>query len=38
VRRGLIYFAGEHCSIDLQSYMEGAAREGARATHDGSTG
>ncbi|GHO97583.1 hypothetical protein KSF_076310 [Reticulibacter mediterranei] len=26
-----IHFAGEHCSVSFQGYMEGAAREGARA-------
>ena len=31
VRQGQIHFAGEHCSIEMQGYMEGAAREGARA-------
>lgn len=30
-RQGNAHFAGEHCSIDYQGYMEGAAREGARA-------
>jgi monoamine oxidase len=31
VRQGPVHFAGEHCSIEFQGYMEGAAREGARA-------
>jgi monoamine oxidase len=31
VRQGPVLFAGEHCSIEFQGYMEGAAREGARA-------
>lgn len=34
VRQGNIFFAGEHCSVILQGFMEGAAREGARAAHD----
>jgi len=34
VRQGNVHFAGEHCSIDLQGFMEGAAREGARAAGD----
>jgi monoamine oxidase len=29
--RGQIHFAGEHCSVEYQGYMEGAAREGIRA-------
>lgn len=29
--QGPIHFAGEHCSQDFQGYMEGGAREGARA-------
>ena len=28
---GACFFAGEHCSIDFQGYMEGGAQEGARA-------
>ena len=28
------HFAGEHCSIDFQGYMEGGAREGIRAAHE----
>ena len=31
VRQGPIHFAGEHCSVSFQGFMEGAAREGARA-------
>jgi monoamine oxidase len=31
---GLCYFAGEHCSTDFQGFMEGAAREGARAAKE----
>jgi len=31
VAQGPIHFAGEHCSQDFQGYMEGGAREGARA-------
>lgn len=33
-RQGPIHFAGEHCSIDAQGFMEGAAREGARAAQE----
>jgi monoamine oxidase len=29
--QGNIHFAGEHCSIDFQGFMEGGAAEGARA-------
>ncbi len=28
------HFAGEHCSQDFQGYMEGGAREGARAANE----
>ena len=28
------HFAGEHCSIDFQGYMEGGAQEGARAASE----
>jgi monoamine oxidase len=31
---GQCYFAGEHCSTDFQGFMEGAAREGARAAKE----
>ncbi|HZO72629.1 MAG TPA: NAD(P)/FAD-dependent oxidoreductase [Ktedonobacteraceae bacterium] len=34
VRQGPIYFAGEHCSVEFQGFMEGAAREGARAARE----
>jgi monoamine oxidase len=34
VRQGNVLFAGEHCSVPLQGFMEGAAREGARAARD----
>jgi monoamine oxidase len=34
VRQGNVFFAGEHCSVTLQGFMEGAAREGLRAAHD----
>ncbi|HET9110008.1 MAG TPA: NAD(P)/FAD-dependent oxidoreductase [Ktedonobacterales bacterium] len=34
VAQGPIHFAGEHCSIEFQGYMEGAAREGARAARE----
>lgn len=31
VRQGNVHFAGEHCSVDFQGYMEGGAEEGQRA-------
>jgi monoamine oxidase len=31
VAQGAIHFAGEHCSVNFQGYMEGGAAEGARA-------
>jgi len=31
VRQGNIHFAGEHCSINFQGFMEGGAEEGQRA-------
>jgi monoamine oxidase len=31
MRQGAVHFAGEHCSIDFQGYMEGGATEGQRA-------
>ncbi|HEY4178746.1 MAG TPA: NAD(P)/FAD-dependent oxidoreductase [Kofleriaceae bacterium] len=31
VRQGNIFFAGEHCSLDFQGFMEGGASEGKRA-------
>lgn len=34
VRQGRILFAGEHCSVEFQGYMEGAAREGIRAAQE----
>ena len=34
VRQVPIYFAGEHCSVEFQGFMEGAAREGARAARE----
>jgi monoamine oxidase len=34
VRQGNVLFAGEHCSVLLQGFMEGAAREGMRAAHE----
>jgi monoamine oxidase len=34
VAQGNIHFAGEHCSIDFQGYMEGGAREGIRAADE----
>jgi len=33
-RSGNCHFAGEHCSIDFQGLMEGAAVEGARAANE----
>lgn len=34
VRQGKIHFAGEHCSINFQGFMEGGASEGARAANE----
>ncbi|HJT55062.1 MAG TPA: NAD(P)/FAD-dependent oxidoreductase [Ktedonobacteraceae bacterium] len=34
VRQGPIHFAGEHCSVKWQGFMEGAAMEGARAAKE----
>lgn len=34
VRQGFLHFAGEHCSVEYQGFMEGAAREGARAAQE----
>ena len=34
VRQGNIHFAGEHCSIDFQGFMEGGAAEGVRAANE----
>jgi monoamine oxidase len=33
-RSGNCHFAGEHCSINYQGYMEGGAEEGARAANE----
>ena len=34
VRQGNIHFAGEHCSINFQGFMEGGAAEGQRAADE----
>ncbi len=34
MRQGAIHFAGEHCSVRWQGFMEGAAREGIRAAQE----
>jgi len=34
VRQGNVLFAGEHCSVIFQGFMEGAAREGVRAARE----
>jgi monoamine oxidase len=34
VRQGNIHFAGEHCSINFQGFMEGGAEEGVRAANE----
>ena len=34
VRQGNCHFAGEHCSLNFQGYMEGGADEGARAARE----
>lgn len=34
VAQGPVHFAGEHCSVEFQGYMEGAAREGVRAARE----
>jgi monoamine oxidase len=34
VRQGKTHFAGEHCSIGFQGFMEGGAQEGARAANE----
>ena len=34
VRQGAIHFAGEHCSVEAQGFMEGGAREGIRAARE----
>jgi monoamine oxidase len=33
-RQGNIHFAGEHCSINFQGFMEGGAQEGQRAASE----
>ncbi|MFL5665279.1 MAG: flavin monoamine oxidase family protein [Ktedonobacteraceae bacterium] len=33
-RQGKIHFAGEHCSINFQGFMEGGAQEGNRAANE----
>jgi monoamine oxidase len=33
-RSGRCHFAGEHCSINFQGFMEGGAQEGARAANE----
>jgi monoamine oxidase len=34
LRQGNCHFAGEHCSINFQGFMEGGAEEGARAAQE----
>jgi monoamine oxidase len=34
VRQGNVHFAGEHCSINFQGFMEGGAQEGQRAANE----
>lgn len=34
VRQGDVHFAGEHCSVNFQGYMEGGAEEGQRAANE----
>jgi len=34
VRQGAVHFAGEHCSVEFQGFMEGGAREGRRAAQE----
>ncbi len=34
VRQGNVLFAGEHCSVDYQGFMEGGAAEGAGAAQE----
>ncbi len=34
VPMGRIHFAGEHCSINFQGFMEGGAEEGQRAANE----
>ena len=33
-RSGNCHFAGEHCSVNFQGYMEGGAQEGIRAANE----
>ena len=33
-RQGNIHFAGEHCSVNFQGFMEGGAAEGVRAANE----
>jgi monoamine oxidase len=33
-RSGNCHFAGEHCSIEFQGFMQGGAQEGARAAQE----
>ena len=33
-RQGNIHFAGEHCSVNFQGFMEGGASEGVRAANE----
>jgi monoamine oxidase len=34
VAQGACHFAGEHCSVNFQGFMEGGAQEGARAARE----
>ncbi len=34
MRQGNIHFAGEHCSVNFQGFMEGGASEGVRAANE----
>jgi monoamine oxidase len=34
MRQGNIHFAGEHCSVNFQGFMEGGAAEGVRAANE----
>lgn len=34
VRQGPVHFAGEHCSVEWQGFMEGGASEGIRAAQE----
>jgi Flavin containing amine oxidoreductase len=34
LRQAKCHFAGEHCSINFQGFMEGGAEEGARAAQE----